>query len=268
MMPDRGAARADSAVPRPTSSVLVRIVAGAAVLLALLVAAGTAQASAPDARSVTVSGASPVRASGDVDTLVKQALQQLASGPVAVLAGSGADRSALQAVVTDAASRDLALWIVSIGPEAALTEQQNIAVGDRVLAEKHGTVLALSTEWIAVRSDGYTSDQLQSASDAASAAGSDVSAARAAVESLTATAFPWGWLILGVIIAVIVLALVGGWWERRRRRRADAEELARLTGELADRVNALAPAIITLSDQVTLTGKADLVDRFNRASAD
>lgn len=240
------------------------------VLGLLLAISGPAAAAPADGRPGTqAAGSAPAPADVDVDTLVSQALSQLGSSSVALLAGSRADRTGLENVVATARDRGVTLWIVSIGSQARPTEDQNTAIGDRILAARHGTVFVLSAEWVAVRSDNYSSDRRQAASDAASNAGnSDTSAAQAALDSLTAKSFPWGWVILAVVLAVIAVALAGAWWERRRRRRADAEELARLTKALSDRVGALAPSIVTLSDQVDLVGRKDLSDRFNQASAD
>jgi hypothetical protein len=274
MMPDRDAARAGSSdaggrdgVGRAWRAVLALLV----VALALL-APGTAAAqpaTASPARAASSDPAGIALRTGDVRAVVTAALRQLNRSAVALVAGSTADPGPLTAVTTDARHRDVSLWIVSVGPDQPLSQDQTNSVGDQVLGAKGGTVIVLSADWITIRSDSYSSDARQAASDAAAGAGSsDAAAARAALDSLTAKAFPWGWVILAVVIAVVVVALAGAWWERRRRRRADADELARLTSALADRVGALAPTIVTLSDQVPLSGRSDLVDRFNQASAD
>jgi hypothetical protein len=273
MMPDRDATRAVSTVTGrrgPAGSGVGLLVALAAVALALLVP-GTAAARplSGTAQGIASAAAGIALRAGDVDTVVSEALDQLDSASVALVAGSSANRSDLTAVVAEADDHDVRLWIVSVGPQQHLTQDQTNSVGDQILNAKGGTVIVLSADWITIRSDTYSSDARQAASDAAAHAGSsDAAAARAALDSLTAKAFPWGWVILGVIIAVVVLALAGAWWERRRRRRADADELARLTTALADRVGALAPTIVTLSDQVPLSGRGDVTDRFNQASSD
>jgi len=251
---------------------------GLAAAALTILASGTAASAQPAAATQPAAAAVPGIASpaggialraGDVDTVVSEALDQLDSSQVALVAGSTADRSDLAAVTARARDRNVQLWIVSVGGRQSLTQDQTNTVGDRVLDAKGGTVIVLSADWITIRSDDYSSDARQAASDAAADAGSsDAAAARAALDSLTAKAFPWGWVILGVVLAVVVLALAGAWWERRRRRLRDADELARLTSALADRVGALAPAILTLSDQVPLSGRADLTDRFNQASSD
>jgi hypothetical protein len=242
--------------------------------------ASTASVPFGSAAPVLMAGAAPVVRAGaghpalpplgrdvDVDALVTAALGQLADSPVALLGDPDARADALAEVARDARSRGITLWIIAIG-DASLTQADTDAVAERIRNRQGGTVIALSPRFVAVFSDEVDTDAQQAAADAAGRAGGDVAAARAAVDSLTATGFPWLPVIIAVIAAVLIAAVAGGLWEKRRRSRADAGALAALTTALADRVGALAPAIVRLSDQVDLLGRADVTDRFNQASSD
>jgi hypothetical protein len=266
MMPDQHAWRAGRRGPLgPWAAVL-------AVTFTLLVAVGSGSAAASVTGEAGLMAEAPATAppagrDADVDALVTAALQQLAGSPVALLSDPGADADTLAQVAQDARGRGITLWIVAIGDDS-LTQADTDAVADRVRDHKGGTVIALSPGFVSVFSDQVDAGAQQDAAEAAGRAGSDTAAARAALDSLTAKGFPWLAVIIGVIAAVLIAAVAGGLWEKRRRSKADAGALARLTAGLADRVGALAPAIVTLSDQVDLIRRADVTDRYNQASSD
>jgi hypothetical protein len=242
-----------------------------AMLFALVVTVGggvvaASVTAAPGIASAPAS-APPAGRDGDVDTLVTGALQQLAGSSVALLDDPDANADALAEVAQDARVDGITLWIVAIGDDS-LTQADTDAIADRVRDRKGGTVIALSPGFVSVFSDQADTDAQQAAAEAAGRAGSDAAAARAALDSLTAKGFPWLAVVIGVVAAVLVAAVAGGLWEKRRRSKADAGALARLTTGLADRVGALAPAIVRLSDQVDLIARADVTDRSNQASSD
>lgn len=167
--------------------------------------------------------------------------------------------------VERARSHNVTLWVVILGDQT--DEDGASRVADGILHQVGGTVVVVTPDYFGLASEQFGQSDLDDAGSAVTQ-GDDVSVVTTIVNSLTAKPFPW-LLVVSVTIAVLVLgAFAGGLWTRRRRHHADDAALADLTAGLAGRVNDVAPTIVALSDQVDITQRPDLSDRFDRATGD
>jgi hypothetical protein len=215
----------------------------------------------PAGAAVTVSDGETV-AGISVDEVVSA----LADNHVAVL-DSTASESDLAAIAADARSKGLNLWIVSLSKR--LTNDDAKQLAELIRARLHGTVLVLSPTAGGQDSDELSGSQQADAQAAAIAAGSDdVAAARAYLESATAKGFPWPLVIIGMLVLVVIGAIAYGLIRRNRKKSADHEALADLTKGLQNRLQVLAPLMLTITSRIGLVDRPDLADRFNRAGAD
>lgn len=218
-----------------------------------LLLAGAAPAAAQDGG--TVAGIS-------IDAVVAS----LGEDHVATI-GSRFSERALAQVVADARAKNLELSVVSVGDRLIKSDAQELAA--EVASRVGGTVLVLSPTAGGQYSSQLSSTQQQDARSALLAAGDDdVAAARAYVDSATATGFPWAIVGIVVLIAAVLGAVAFGAWRRHRQREDDDEQLADLASGLSHRLGKLAPQVLGIVPRVEVAGRPDLQERFDRASAD
>lgn len=258
---------------------------GAGVLLFLLPAvltpsaAGAALSAAPAVRAEPTSAAvvplaahaaasvTPRSAEiiGSVD--VDRAVSDIQATGVALAGGSTADANALRQVVRDARDKKLRLSVVSVGVN--LTGADAEALARAVQSRVNGTVLVLSTDSSADFTNELSESQRSDARAAAVAAGrDDVAAARGYAEAATAEGFPWFIVVICVVVALIIGAVIWGLLRRNKSHQMDEQQLADLTAALRQRIQRLAPLVLSVGARVDVAGRPDLSDRFARASGE
>ncbi|NNG34346.1 DUF6676 family protein [Nakamurella aerolata] len=198
---------------------------------------------------------------------VDQAVRDVQASGVALAGGSTADANALRQVVSSARGKKLQLSVVSVGFN--LTGADAEALAKAVQSRVNGTVLVLSTDSSADYTNELSESQRADARAASVAAGrDDVAAARAYANAATAEGFPWFIVMICVVVAVIVGAIIWGLVRRNKSHQMDEQQRADLTAALRQRLERLAPLVLSVGSRVDVAGRPDLSDRFARASGE
>jgi hypothetical protein len=235
---------------------------------ALIPTAGAVSAGRiPMAEAVTGDACAAPADFSDHQAVIDAAVACLDAGGdhIAVIGDDAYAASQFTDAVDRARSENVDLSVVILGQEAG--DEGPTQVSDGVLQRIGGTVVVVTPSKLAISTDQFSQADVDKAKDAARV-GDDAEVVDAIVNSLTAKPFPWLLAVGLTIAALVLLAFAGGLLTRHRRHHADAEALADLTSGLAARVNDLAPIIVSITDEVDISGRPDLEDRFAQATGD